>query len=121
MQDLSQDEGAQELLEHQDGKARPPQVQTQLPFEHFESQLDIPSASIQTGGITHAQQRRVSHIGHVAIADPSMLKLDQAHQMLGFICVVGPQPDKRIQGRALLHEDMHDLVGGLFRIRESHQ
>ncbi len=97
MQDLSQDEGAQESLQHQDGKARPPQMQAQLPFERFEGQLDIPAASIQAGGITHAQQRRVSHIGHVAIADPSMLKLDQAHQMPGFIRVVGSQPDKRIQ------------------------
>src|SRR5258708_19649964 len=50
MQQLSQDERSQELLEHQHRGRSPPQVQPQLAFEQFEGEFDIPSAGGQAPG-----------------------------------------------------------------------
>src|SRR5579859_6625723 len=55
MQQLSQDESGQELLEHQHRGRSPPQMQPQLAFEQFEGELDVPPAGVQAGHVEHGE------------------------------------------------------------------
>src|SRR6266516_2716807 len=114
MQQLSQNEGSNELLFEQNRGGRPPQTQTQFGFEQLEGQLNVPATRIQFGDLVQGQHLWITDLAQIAVELPPRAKLNQAHQVSGPIRAMGSQPDQRIEQLCVLVKDMRDLIGRSF-------